>query len=441
MPNKVMFRLGLISVVATAIAAFGINKFKGTLPGVSGGAVPNQNGELVATHDKGDRQKNSSGEADAKTRFIREISINRLATIVSNLSVNLDEKVAAIPQGTQLKAVDYLKLGDQKFRKEDYRGALANYNQAIRLDSTFAKAYNNRGLLKGNTSNDRQGALADLNQAIRLDRTFAQAYYNRGLLKQDMLKDIQGALADLNEAIRVDPTFAKAYRDRSLIRQNKCDQGGQADLDEAIRVDPTFAKAHRDYLLTIENENNVDPTFAKAYHDRVLIRKNKCDQGALADFNEAIRLDPNSAEGYYNRATLNIKNLKDSQGVLADYNEAIRLNPNYVGAYVSRGLYKENLNDHQGALANFNEAIRLEPNDAFLYYFRGLFKYHQLNDRPGAIADMKKVPKRSVQLNNASQLNNALQLSNTQSNLDTYFHTQAIEQLKEWGVTDPGTGF
>ena len=56
---------------------------------------------------------------------------------------------------------------------------------------------------------------------------------------------------------------------------------------------------------------------------------------------------------------------KDYQGAIADYNEASRLNPNDARAYYNnRGLAKSALGDKQSAIADYNEAIRLNPNDA-----------------------------------------------------------------------------
>ena len=59
---------------------------------------------------------------------------------------------------------------------------------------------------------------------------------------------------------------------------------------------------------------------------------------------------------------------------VADYDEAIRLNPNDDDAYNNRGIVKANLGQHEEAIADFDEAIRLNPNYAKAYSNRGIVK-------------------------------------------------------------------
>ena len=58
--------------------------------------------------------------------------------------------------------------------------AIAKYDEAIRLDPQYAKAYFNRGLAYGNLG-QFQRAIEDSGEAIRLDPQDAKAYNNRGL--------------------------------------------------------------------------------------------------------------------------------------------------------------------------------------------------------------------------------------------------------------------
>jgi tetratricopeptide (TPR) repeat protein len=86
--------------------------------------------------------------------------------------------------------------------------------------------------------------------------------------------------------------------------------------------------------------------------------------------------------------------LKDVQGALADFNKAIQLDPNYNPAYYNRGVLKDDrLQDVQGALADYNRAIQLDPNLAIAYRSRASLKYQRLADKEGAIADLQQAAK------------------------------------------------
>jgi len=73
----------------------------------------------------------------------------------------------------------YVNRGIAWQNKKQYDKAIGDYNEAIRLDPTFALAYNNRG----NAWRDKKEyakAIADYNDAIRLDPMYAPAYASRG---------------------------------------------------------------------------------------------------------------------------------------------------------------------------------------------------------------------------------------------------------------------
>jgi serine/threonine protein kinase len=163
-----------------------------------------------------------------------------------------------------------------------------------------AEAYLERGKVKLE-SGDKQGALADNDKAIQLDPNLAHAYLNRGIVKY-ALDDIQGALADYNKA-------AKLYQDQGEIQ------------------------CHETLLKLIE-------TF------KIMIVPGK----------EPIL----NAEAYFERGK-GKSELGDKQGALADYDKAIELNPNFANAYHHRGNIKSDLGDKQGALSDYNKASELDP--------------------------------------------------------------------------------
>ena len=79
---------------------------------------------------------------------------------------------------------------------------------------------------------------------------------------------------------------------------------------------------------------------------------------AIADYTEAIRLNPKDADAYYNRG-LAYWNKGKFDKAIAEYTEAIRLNPKLAEAYYSRGFAYRNNGDLAKAEADFAKAKEL----------------------------------------------------------------------------------
>ncbi len=118
-------------------------------------------------------------------------------------------------------------------------------------------------------------------------------------------------------------------------------------------------------------------------------REKGYDNMAQVDFDEAIRLDPESATARVSRGNL-WGDLGDHDKALADYNEAIRINPRLAPAYSNRGLSWLAKGDAGKALADLDEAIRLAPEMTDAYNNRGIAWRVQGNTER-AIADFSRV--------------------------------------------------
>lgn len=146
-------------------------------------------------------------------------------------------------------------------------------------------------------------------------------------------------------------------------------QGAIADYSEAIRLDPTLAVA---------------------YSNRGAVLTDLADyQNAIVDLDEAIRLDPNFAGAYSTRGNARFLS-GDVPGGFADWDKAIQLNPSLAIAYVNRGNGHFLSGDIPKALADYDEAIRLDPNSILAYTNRATVRL-QSGDFEGAIADYNEL--------------------------------------------------
>ncbi len=184
------------------------------------------------------------------------------------------------PKTVQLTAEEWFNLGYNKDESGDYQGAIADYNQAIKIQPNYAITYNNRGISRYNLK-DNEGAISDFNQAIKLKYDYAEAYSNRGLAKSN-LGDNQEAILDCNQAIKLKPE-AEAYNNRSLAKFNLGhNQEAILDCNQAIKLKPDYANAYYNRGLAKSNVGNY--------------------QEAIADFNQAAQLylQQNKRNNYQN---------------------------------------------------------------------------------------------------------------------------------------------
>ena len=81
---------------------------------------------------------------------------------------------------------------------------------------------------------------------------------------------------------------------------------------------------------------------------------------AIAEYEEAIRLNPRDADAYYNRGSANDE-LGQYQRAIQDYDEALRLNPRAADYYHSRGIAYHELGQYQRAINDYGKALGLTP--------------------------------------------------------------------------------
>ena len=140
-------------------------------PGSSGGPVLNSKGEVIGVSFMtlvGGQNLNFA----IPSRYLTEL-------------LTKSKPAKPLAQGNRsISAKTYFMWGYTKSDLGDYKGAITDYTQAIRLNPDYANAYNNRGNAKSNLG-QHFAAIADYDIAIRLNPDYAGAYtsVNRGIAK------------------------------------------------------------------------------------------------------------------------------------------------------------------------------------------------------------------------------------------------------------------
>ena len=137
-----------------------------------------------------------------------------------------------------------------------------------------------------------------------------------------------------------------------------------------------------------QTENTGLESSAKYFLNRGVNQAKKGDYGgAIEDFNQAIKLNPNFAT-YYNRGLVRHYS-GDEIGAIEDFNQSIKLNPSFFSAYDNRGIIRYYLGDATAAIKDFSQAIKFNLNDADAYYNRGIVR-DNLGDKSAALEDYRQ---------------------------------------------------
>ena len=100
--------------------------------------------------------------------------------------------------------------------------------------------------------------------------------------------------------------------------------------------------------------------------------------GAIADYTEAIRLNPNYAKAHNKLGIIRGRHLKDYPAAKADFDRAIEINPNYGDAYYNRARVRKFLEDKPGAIGDYQKAAELYQKSGNTNDYQDAIKHLQI---------------------------------------------------------------
>jgi tetratricopeptide (TPR) repeat protein len=234
-----------------------------------------------------------------------------------------------------------------------------SYGEGGNAAPKTAGAFLDRGILFASRG-EWEMAVEDFTEAIGLNPNLSAAYLLRG----------RASYATVSRVRSIGENFSSVSVDANIMWQW---QYG----DEGIEGRQAYDRAIADFTQAIK----LDPKNVQAYTYRGYVSEN------LADFAQAIRLDPKNVEVYYARGSLYWRRW-DYARAIPDLTQAIKLDPNNAVIYIMRGTAYSMKDDHDRAIADYTQAIRIDPNYAQTYNYRGE-AYYNKGDYDRAIADFE----------------------------------------------------
>lgn len=209
-------------------------------------------------------------------------SANFFCAQIGDNQTELHIKIAQLDEiiKTEPTAENFYSRGFLKYKAGDLKGALPDYDMAIKIEPENFDSYYSRGMLKDKLE-DYKGAADDYTVCVMLDPNSAKAHFNRGFSKSKA-NDFLGAVDDYSKCIAINPKHFAAYLNRGIIRQNQ--------------------NSYQDALSDFDQAEAIKPGFVDAIQNRAICRAHLGRKDAIDDFNKAVSLDSQNPENYYNRA-------------------------------------------------------------------------------------------------------------------------------------------
>ena len=355
--------------------------------GISGGALLDANGRLIAIHGLADGEKIVGGRViskgvyeDAATKELRVnfgnslgIPVKTFLTLLPNYSLQLDLKVENTPptvipkselksweppqEASHADPIFWINAGNQYWRMGDLAKSKESFDRAIEIQPDSWQAWYAKGFVAViNRKFDE--ALSNCETAIKFNANSYDAWQCKaGALYQ--LGRLPEALEGLDRAIAINNEYAAKRQAGNRWRENPTDYSDRGEIlfalgrtseaivafDKAIELDPEMASplANRAFVQMMTQDYNgaeasinkalaIDPTYAPAWANKgQLLYKQKLYLESLAAFDTAIKFNDRDPEIWNNRA-FTLFYLRKYDSAIESARKALEIDRNYAPA-------------------------------------------------------------------------------------------------------------
>lgn len=196
---------------------------------------------------------------------------------------------------------------------------------------------------------------------------------------------------------------SEAYRNRGSYLVNKIayDKGAKRVADNE------YDRALLDFDISLK----MNPNNAKVYINRANIHGlNKHFDLALKDYSKAISLDITDPQTFFNRA-ITYSIMKQYDKAAEDFTTALQIKPDLITAKQNRAYVYVDNGDFEKAIEDLDQVIAMDANNPVNYFYRG-YAYFKMGNATQAINDnttaIKLNPSYSAAYFNRSIINKTL---------------------------------
>jgi serine/threonine protein kinase/Tfp pilus assembly protein PilF len=416
---------------AAADAAWQTHSDVASLPADERARLRREIGELLLllarTENLADRDR-SPDPSDARRRLEKTLELNRLAEACFDAEApaalwwqraDLVRQLGDAAEGDRLRsraeetppqtADDFYLSAVELAGQDQAAKAVELLRQATRLDPRHYRAW----FLLGKRLSD-QGAEVQAGTCysvcIALQPQSAPAHFGRGVVNMQ-LKDYPQARADFDQALALQPEFVEAYVNRALVRQSQADHAGAVE-DFSAALDMGGAPTRVYFLRAWARDQAGDAAGAEADRAEGLRREPADERSwiarglawlrlqpeqALADFEQALALNPRSRAALRNKAHVCAGHLRRPEDAVAALDLVIKHYPDFATGRAERGVMHARLGRRSAALEDAREALARDGSPALRYQVACIYALTartNAEDRAPALALLREALRR-----------------------------------------------
>ena len=142
-------------------------------------------------------------------------------------------------------------LASSYFAQENYKEAIANFRQVLKIKSDLPEVYNNIGIALSNYGKPQE-AIESYNQAISIKPNYADVYNNIGVVFAGQ-GDLKKAIQSYEKAIKINPNYADAYNNVGIALSNSGNlEKAIESYEKAINIKPECVESNVNIVNAIK---------------------------------------------------------------------------------------------------------------------------------------------------------------------------------------------